>query len=157
MGNLTVVIWCLWSWVQRLSVGYFIIQTIRALPLHFASLMMLVLSYHTLPIANVAMVEGGEAKEGEIPATQNLTEVVTISSLLKSIISSNHSTLIENVSSQKWLASLGPISVLKRGRYKWKKNLLLFLFFYCVALFASNTFPTNGDITFWVSSIIVYL
>lgn len=47
------------------------------------------------------MVEGGEAKEGEIPATQNLTEVVTISSLLKSIISSNHSTLIENVSSQK--------------------------------------------------------
>lgn len=71
--------------------------------------------FHTLATVKLAALVGGEeAEEQGTPATQNPIEVVTTFSLLKSTISSNLSTQIENESSQKLLVSRGAISVQRR-------------------------------------------
>ena len=111
-GNAFVVIFCLWNWALRFLKEYFIIRSSQILLPQFQTLT--VPLYHTPP--NIAiLVRGGEVEEGEIPIIQNPIGVAITFSLPRSITSSILCTQTEKGSSQRWLASHGATSALKKG------------------------------------------
>lgn len=112
-GNAIVVTWCLWNWALRFLMVYFIIRSSQILLPQFQTLT--VPLYHTSPNVAILVRGGEEVEEGETPIIQNPIGVAITFSLPRSITSSSLCTQTEKGSSQRWLASHGATSALKKG------------------------------------------